>query len=223
MLLRNGSLRNVLDSVPASKKKKIAAPLKKVRAALGEGILRATLEALAVVGYRALSVEEVAAEAGVNKTTVYRRWPTKKDLVQAALSSVVTEGLAIPETGSLRRDLLALGRSFTERASSLECESLFRVMALESADPELEAIGDAIRAQHERIVAGIVTNAVDRGELERGTDPRLLTTVFLGTLHLKLFFNKERVDEAFTARVVDLLLLGVTPRKPARPSRRARG
>lgn len=205
----------------ATKKRKIAAPSTDAQAARAEGILRATLEALAVVGYRALSVEEVAAEAGVNKTTVYRRWPTKKDLVQAALSSVVTEGLTIPDTGSLRRDLLGLGRSFTERASSLECQSLFRVMALESADAELEAIGDAIRAQHEAIVAGIVAHAVGRGELDKSTDPRLLATTFLGTLHLKLFFNNERVDEAFTARVVDLLLLGVTPRKQPK-TRRAR-
>ena len=186
------------------------------RIARGEEILRAVLEALAIVGYRALSVEEVAERAGVNKTTVYRRWPTKKDLVQAALSRVATEGLAIPDTGSLRRDLLGLGRAYVERASTLESQSLFRVIAMESPDPELEAIGDAIRAQHELLVSAIVARAVDRGELESGSDPRLLTTVFLGTLHLKLFFNKERVDEAFTARVVDLLLAGATPRATPR-------
>lgn len=192
------------------------------RAARRQEILRAVHEALAVVGYRALSVEEVAERAGVNKTTIYRRWPTKKDLVQAALSCVATEALAVPDTGSLRRDLLALGRAYTVRASTLECQSLFRVMAIESTDPELEAIGEALRRQHEKLVSAIVARAADRGELEKGTDPRLVTTVFLGTLHLKLFFNKERVDEAFTARVVDLLLLGVSLRK-TRARRRTRG
>jgi AcrR family transcriptional regulator len=201
--------------------KAAAAASRPSRAARGEDILRAVLEALAVVGYRALSIEEVAERAGVNKTTVYRRWPTKRDLVQAALSHVATEGLAVPDTGSLRRDLLALGRSYVERASTLESQGLFRVIALESPDPELEAIGYAIRAQHERLVSAILARSVDRGEVQKGSDPRLLTTVFLGTLHLKLFFNKERVDEAFTERVVDLLLQGAIPRK-ASPKRRAR-
>lgn len=186
------------------------------RAARGQDILRAVLEALAVVGYRALSVEEVAEQAGVNKTTVYRRWPTKKDLVQAALSHLATEGLDVPDTGSLRRDLLALGRLYTERASTLESQSLFRVIAIESPHPELEAIGDAIRERQQSLVAAIVARAVARGELEKGTDPRLLTTVFLGTIHSKLFFNKERVDEAFTARVVDLLLEGLAARSKRR-------
>src|SRR5689334_5086908 len=69
-------------------------------------VLTAAVAELARVGYVALRVEDVAAGAGVNKTTVYRRWPTKAALVTAALRT--TDEPELPETGALRQDLFEL-------------------------------------------------------------------------------------------------------------------
>ena len=69
-------------------------------------VLRTTLEMLGQQGYAGLRVEDVAARAGVNKTTIYRRWPTRADLVVAALTSLATPPVAV-ETGRLACDLKA--------------------------------------------------------------------------------------------------------------------
>src|SRR5688572_4371387 len=71
-----------------------------------ERVLTATGEELSRAGYAALRVEDVAARSGVNKTTIYRRWPNKAELVAAALREMTTQPAAI-DTGSLRDDLRA--------------------------------------------------------------------------------------------------------------------
>src|ERR1700748_1529336 len=97
-------------------------------------VLAATMEELALVGYRALRVEDVAARAGVNKTTVYRRWPEKVELVRAALGCVADRKMVAPETGSLRGDLLALGRNMNQLFSSPQGQSVFRMLVAEGSD-----------------------------------------------------------------------------------------
>src|SRR5258708_31088310 len=90
-------------------------------------VLRATIEELARIGYGALSIEEVANRAGVNKTTVYRRWPTKADLVRAALRSMGDDKVCQPATGSLRGDLLAAGRSLLPFAQASGGQDVLRL------------------------------------------------------------------------------------------------
>ncbi len=186
-------------------------------------ILLATLEELAVVGFRALSIEEVATRAGVNKTTIYRRWPTKVALVVAAMVSFTEDALIEPDTGSLRSDFMSLARTFNVRASSLAGQSLFRTMGLESTDPGIQDIGNAFRLAHEAVVSGILSKALARGEIDRLPDHRLVAILVLGPLHLRLFLNHESIDEPFVGQLVDMILSGLLPRKVAdgrRPPRR---
>src|ERR1700730_7590420 len=74
-----------------------------------ESILAAALSELIESGYAALSVEAVASRAGVNKTTIYRRWPTLDDLLVDALMDWSHDALPAMDTGSIETDLLALG------------------------------------------------------------------------------------------------------------------
>src|SRR6476620_6709836 len=69
-------------------------------------VLRTTLEVLGHQGYAGLRVDEIAERAGVNKTTIYRRWPTRAHLVIAALTNLATPPVAV-ETGHLESDLQA--------------------------------------------------------------------------------------------------------------------
>jgi AcrR family transcriptional regulator len=93
-------------------------------------ILRATLEEL---DYGALSIDSVAKRAGVNKTTVYRRWPTKADLVGSALTALADQMTLGPSAGSLRADLLEIGRRMLNLALSLEGQGLARLGILRSS------------------------------------------------------------------------------------------
>lgn len=173
------------------------------------GILAATLEELASAGYRALRIEDVATRAGVNKTTVYRRWATKEDLVRAALLSVTDEKIVPPDTGSLRGDLLAFGRAIIEIQTSPVGQSLFHVFLAEGPDSELMAIARSLRAVQEAGVRALVESAVARGELAPGADPMLPCELLAAYLQHKMIADRASVDEAQLARVVDVILLGV--------------
>ena len=176
-------------------------------------ILLATLEQLAVVGFRALSIEDVAASAGVNKTTIYRRWPTKVALVVAAMEAFAEDSLIEPDTGSLRSDLLSIARTFHSRASSLEGQSLFRTIGLESTESAIQELARTFRLAHEAMVGGILGKARARGEIDRLPDQRLVTTLVIGSLHLRMFVGHESVDESFLGQLVDTILEGLLPRK----------
>jgi AcrR family transcriptional regulator len=138
-------------------------------------VLVATVAELAASGYRAFRMDVVSAEAGVNKTTIYRRWPGKALLVRAAVEWMrrFVHDVPLPDTGSLERDLTEAFRrklSFKER---VEGQAWARLLA-EKHDPEVSAvIGEAVKERSEAWY-DMVTRAVARGELPGGTDPRLL-------------------------------------------------
>lgn len=138
-------------------------------------VLVATIAELAVSGYGAFRMDAVSLAAGVNKTTIYRRWPSKKPLVAAAVDWMrrLVHDVPLPDTGSLERDLAdAFQRrmTFTDR---VEGQAWARLLA-EKHDPEVASvIGDAV-AERSGAWHAMVTRAVARGEIPNGTNPRLL-------------------------------------------------
>jgi AcrR family transcriptional regulator len=191
------------------------------RALKKTAIFRATIEELASADYGGLTFERVALRAGVNKTTLYRRWPTKAALVQDALMSMVERMIIEPTTGSLREDLVRIGRKKVEFATSFMGQSLHRLRLLTRPEPELAAIAKSLEALHQAKLDELAGAAVARGEVPEGTDMRLLLDMFGGALYVYLFFKNERVDDVLIARIVDRLLHGVAtvPRRPARSLR----
>jgi AcrR family transcriptional regulator len=138
-------------------------------------VLVATVAELAKSGYRAFRMNLVSAAAGVNKTTIYRRWPGKAPLVAAAVEWMrrFVHDVPLPDTGSLERDLAEALRRKVSFKDRLEGQAWARLLA-EKHDPEVSAIiGDAVKERSDAWHA-MVTRAVARGELPDGTDPRLL-------------------------------------------------
>jgi AcrR family transcriptional regulator len=176
------------------------------------GILAATREELALTGYSALRIDDVATRAGVNKTTIYRRWPTKEDLVRAALLSMGDETFCAPNTGSLRTDLLAVARKVVAIAGSPQGRSLTRVMLAEGPDSELMAIAKSLRDVHEAVPRSMIEAAESRGELAPGIDAMLLFNVIGSAIHERLFLSRDSINDGFLNSLLDLLLLGASPR-----------
>jgi AcrR family transcriptional regulator len=172
------------------------------------GVLEATLEELARTGYGALRIEDVAARAGVNKTTVYRRWPTKEELVRAALLSITGDRIVAPSTGSLRTDLLEIARLVVSIRHSCEGQGLFRMLVAEGPDSELMAIARSMKQAREAVPRSVIEAAQARGELAPGVDAMLLFNVLVSAIHHRLFMDRDAADEGFLDRLVDLLLLG---------------
>jgi AcrR family transcriptional regulator len=171
-------------------------------------ILRATIEELARSDYGGLSFERVAARAGVNKTTVYRRWETKADLVRAALTSVAQSLRPGPTTGSLRGDLMRIGRTIREFVASFEGQCLMRVRLLEHPEPELAGMAKELHARSLDEVFSLARAAIARGELATEGDMMLLVELLNGALHTRLMMKNEAADDVVIERYVDVLLHG---------------
>jgi AcrR family transcriptional regulator len=169
-------------------------------------VLRATAEELGRVGYAALRVEDVAQHANVNKTTIYRRWPTKADLVTAALREVGDECKETPDTGFVREDLLFMLRRFSAHART----PMVRLMMVELSHPEVQAIAAGLKRNFQAEWVKVIARAMARGELPAGTSPLLLTEVITATVVGRVMRGEEAPDEAFCAAVVDLVLAGAT-------------
>lgn len=171
-------------------------------------VLVATAEELSRVGYAALRVEDIASRSGVNKTTIYRRWPTKPELVGAALRAV-WETPEVPDTGSLRSDFVTSLKKTTAFAMSPIGRGLTRVIQVELAHPELEPIARSLREEFRSLREVLVRRSVERGELSPETDARFLTDMITAPIFYRLFTENESVDAAFIETVVDVVLCGV--------------
>jgi AcrR family transcriptional regulator len=138
-------------------------------------VLVATVAELAESGYRAFRMDQVSVAAGVNKTTIYRRWPGKALLVAAAVEWMrrFVHDVPLPDTGSLERDLAEAFRRKVSFKDRVEGRAWARLL-VEKHDPEVSAvIGDAVKERSDAWYT-MVIRAVARGELPGGTDPRLL-------------------------------------------------
>lgn len=175
-------------------------------------VLEATLEELGRVGYRALRFEEVAARAGVNRTTIYRRWPTKMALVRETLSSLCGPPREMPDTGSFREDLLVIAQIVVASLTGIEGRVLIRMMMTEGAEPEVREVVDALRAEKETTTHVVIDRAKARGELCPEVSPELLVSMLVGSLHHRLHALGIPPEEIDLAEHVDVILRGVAPR-----------
>jgi AcrR family transcriptional regulator len=178
----------------------------KVRAAA----IEATLAELAEGGYSALSLEAVARRAEVHKTTLYRRWGTRENLVLDAMLERAGERISVPDTGSLRRDLLELARTAAANAATPEVAAMARAVVSESPrDGRLAAANSRFWAERLALDAIIVERAIERGEVGRDTDPTRVIEAVLGPIHLRLLLTGEPVTPAFLEGIVDQVLGGI--------------
>jgi AcrR family transcriptional regulator len=173
----------------------------RVRAA----VLRATLEEVADRGAR-FSIEAVAARAGVHKTTVYRRWPTRTQLLVEALLERSRIEVPMPDTGSLREDLRALMRAVVANLQSQLARGVVRVLVDEAHDAELRAAAIDFWRERFALVTEVIDRGIERGEVPRDVDPDLMIEALIGPLYLRLLVTLEPLDDELADRVVDLVL-----------------
>ncbi len=169
-----------------------------------DDVLAATLGELACIGYGALRVEDVARAAGVNKTTVYRRWPTKMELVTDALKLERTRTRVDPDTGSLRDDLRIVLHSMVDAAQS----PLAFAWHAELGNPEVRAIMQDFRRPFEIDWTKIIARGMARGELPPRTSPLLLLEVLVSPVVGRMTRGEDLPDREFCDRLVDLVLAG---------------
>jgi AcrR family transcriptional regulator len=171
-------------------------------------VLEATIAELSHLGVETISVESVAERAGVNKTTIYRRWPTPEKLVRAALLRIANEGIFVPDTGSLRTDLSKLIDMLRILLASPHTHALIRMHLGGMMHAALAPLARTIRRQKDEQMKTVFVRAVERGELPAGTDVDLLYDTLVGAFFNLAVFQREPASEARMERAVDLILEG---------------
>ena len=182
-------------------------------------VLDATSALLTEVGYDRLSIEEVATRAGVHKTTVYRRWPTKPELIADAALVHSAENVPTPDTGTLHGDLRALA---IEVVANIGTEGGSRrsrsIVAAAATSDELMTELHAFWAHRLAAAAPVVERAVERGELPPDSDANLVIESLVGPIWLRLLLTGEPIDEDFARRIAELVTVGAGRRPDAQPS-----
>lgn len=174
-------------------------------------VLEATLEELARVGFAALSVEEVARRAQVNKTTVYRRWPDKSTLVQAAFETFKDSVPAV-DTGSLREDLRCYVRSKLKLARTARVKALMNALQAEALDPALLDISRKLRGQELAHYGRIFGQARARGELAASVNEEVAMTTIEGAFTYHYLIKGKLVTDRQATEIIDTVLQGLLPR-----------
>lgn len=174
-------------------------------------ILRAAVDLLADEGYGGVTMEGVAARAGVGKATVYRRWPCKSALVVDAVTACRESGVTPPNTGSARDDLLVFVRGFMHHLRTSDAARVMPALVAElSRNPDLAAEFREGFVQPRRAkVLDAVRRGVERGEVRAGVDPDLVADGVVALLLHRFLVTGMDLDDDLPERVVDVLWRGI--------------
>lgn len=176
-------------------------------ASVVNSVLKATGEELNTAGYAALRVEDVAERAGVNKTTIYRRWPTKDELVIDALRHVYEEQQFIPDTGDLREDMLQYIRHLIKQVKNPIPRGAL-VTLHNCSDPAITPIARELLGRARDVRVQIVKRGIERGELPAAVDPEIISDLFSAPILRRLLTFGESVKPRYIEYVIDTVIAG---------------
>ncbi|WP_033438422.1 TetR/AcrR family transcriptional regulator [Saccharothrix sp. NRRL B-16314] len=173
-----------------------------------DALRQAALEVMAEVGYRALTMDAVAARARAGKATIYRRWESKLDLVIDTCTQLAQQNLAEPDTGSLAGDLREFLSAFAAFLSGPIGKAAQALVGELPHEPELAtAFRDTFLIAQRDVLRRILERAAERGEL-RADAPRGMAVEIAGAaLIYRLMLTGDPLDLPFVDRVVDQVLL----------------
>jgi AcrR family transcriptional regulator len=173
-----------------------------------EALRQAALEVMAEVGYRALTMDAVAAKARAGKATIYRRWESKLDLVIDTVNQLVHQNIPEPDTGSLTGDLREFLSAFAAFLSGPTGKAAQALVGELPHEPELAAaFRETFLVAQRDVLRGILDRGTARGEV-RLDAPRGMAVELAGAaLIYRLMLTGDPLDATFVDRLVDQVLL----------------
>lgn len=175
-----------------------------------ERIITAAADLMRRRGFEKMTVDEVAAEAGVGKATVYRRWPSKDDLAVAAMDRLYSVEIPDVDTGSIRGDLTATYRSVLTFVGSPEGSAYLRMCITESVrDDRIAALYRTSTEQAEAQARKMYLRAMDRGEVRADLDLDLCVQWLGGLIATRSITNRPLPTLDDVDALVELSLRGI--------------
>jgi AcrR family transcriptional regulator len=177
-------------------------------------ILATTLRLLVEQGYDAMSIESVAAAAGVGKTTIYRRYLNKRELVVAAVLSIADTLDLPPDSGSVRTDLLAvMHQAFGIFHNGFAFSMMGTLLVKERDDPELiDLFRRKVILPRMEIMGQVFRRAIDRGEVRGDISVPLVVQLLAGALFARHISGYPE-DEVWIRELIDTVLQGIAVRQ----------
>ncbi|WP_237110650.1 TetR/AcrR family transcriptional regulator [Nonomuraea sp. MG754425] len=156
-----------------------------------------------------MTFDDVAAQAGVGRTTVFRRYPTKKDLIVEAFSQVSIERFTSADTGSLRGDLHTTLSQIMQVFSDPRIRMLMRQALGEACrDPAFIDLFRAVLGRRLELITVLIDRAVSRGELPAATSPLLIADLISGIIAIRVAVDTPLPGPDELTALVDGLLFG---------------
>ncbi len=174
-----------------------------------QAILAAALALLSEVGFEAMSIEAIATRAAVGKSTIYRRYKSKEELVADAIETI-REEIAIPDTGNLQTDIdVLIERAAQTTLTPLGRQSVAMIISSAASNPQFSQIywTKYLRPRREAF-AVVLERAIARKEVSPALDPHLVFDTLSGIMLYALIFPPEAESwESYVRRALQLLLI----------------
>ncbi len=156
-----------------------------------------------------MSVEGIAARAGVGKATIYRRWPNKASVVMDAFLAATAKEIAFPDTGSAREDIRRQMRSVVKVLNGPRGRTIATLIGVVQSDHELaEAFRTRFVAVRRGEAKAVVQRGIANGEFKLDMDLESVLDCLYGPLYFRLLIGHEKASAKYADQLVDLVLRG---------------
>jgi TetR/AcrR family transcriptional regulator, regulator of autoinduction and epiphytic fitness len=170
-------------------------------------ILKAAVDELAEVGYGGITIESVAARAGVGKSTIYRHWPDRLALIADAFETFHVQMVPAVADRSARESVeTLLGHVAEVVLDSTWSRCIPALIEGAERDRRVREFHHSYSAERRQALVDLIARGIDQGEFRQGLDPELATIALLGVIFYRRLMNEEPLPPGRAAEVVDLIL-----------------
>ena len=169
-------------------------------------VLAATAELLFEKGFSGASVDEISRRSGVAKTTIYRQWPTRIDLLRDACTAIGTPQ-QVPDTGSFESDLVMLMTSLVQLLKTGKWTSVLpSIIDAAERDNAIAAMYSKLQRGYSAPFETVIVRAMAKGELPKDTDVAVLIAALTGPLFYRRWFSRDPLTKDFAMQIVGRLI-----------------
>ena len=174
-------------------------------------ILQAANDLLREDGFATLTVEAIAAKAGVSKATIYRWWSSKAAVVMDGFLAATVSNIPFPDTGSVKEDFRIQMYRVLDLFASQTGRTIAALIAQGQTDPELAvAFRERYLAARRTEAKQILERAIARGEIQPDIDTYVVLDALYGPLYYRLLVGHASLDVDFVNKLVDLVMVGIS-------------
>jgi AcrR family transcriptional regulator len=171
-----------------------------------EAVHSAVLDVVAEDGVDKVGIPEISRRAGVQDSSIYRRWGTRENLILDALLAASERTLPVRDTGTLHGDLTALATDLIEYLDAPLGRGLARALPFFTDSEEISAARKTFWETRYRATEVIISRAIDRGELPADTDAQIGIELLIAPIHFRNLLTHQQVDAEFAEQLATYVI-----------------